>query len=162
MSNSSIRPINMILAGGWRSDENEEVLHIPQISIIRGALPSYCLVSYRGHSVEDSYPSAVMQSAYFTAPEHIYIVRVPLNIYPRTGVYFSHEWSRGSLALDPSQNQFQLRFLLRAHRELADNERVNLGLDWPPLARGFHFSRSHTPIRPPRFPTPSIMEDMGL
>ena len=27
------------------------------------------------------------------------------NIYPKTGVYFSHVWNRGSLALDPSQNK---------------------------------------------------------
>ena len=27
-----------------------------------------------------------------------------------TGVYFSNVWRRGSLALDPSQNKFQLRF----------------------------------------------------
>ena len=63
-----------------------------------------------------------------------------INIYPRTGVYFSHVWSRGSLALDPLQNKFQLRFLLWAHGELADNVGVNLGLDWPPLARGFQTS----------------------
>ena len=30
--------------------------------------------------------------------------------YHQTGVYFSHVWRRGSLALDPSQNKFQLRF----------------------------------------------------
>ena len=72
-------------------------------------------------------------------------VTVPLNFYPKTGVYFSHVWNRGSLALDPSQNKFQLRFLLRAHGKLADNEGVNLGRDWPPLARGFQISRyTHT------------------
>ena len=27
------------------------------------------------------------------------------NIYPKTGVYFSHMWKQGSLALDPSQNK---------------------------------------------------------
>ena len=85
------------------------------------------------------------------------------NIYPKTGVYFSHVSSRGSLVLDPSQNKFQLRFLLRAHGELADNVGVNLGQDWPPLARDFHISRyTHTHTRPLPLPTPRIMENMGL
>ena len=69
---------------------------------------------------------------------------VAKNIYPKTGVYFSHVWNRGSLALDPSQNKFQLRFLLRTPGELADNVEVNLGLDCRPLARVFQISRSHT------------------
>ena len=28
-----------------------------------------------------------------------------INTYPRTGVYFTHVWRRGRLALDPSQNK---------------------------------------------------------
>ena len=63
---------------------------------------------------------------------------------PRREFIFPHVWNRGSLALDPSQNKFQLRFLLRAHGGLADNVGVNLGLNWPPLARGFQISR-YTP-----------------
>ena len=40
---------------------------------------------------------------------------------------------------------------------------VNLGLDWPPLARVYQISRYHTPTWPLRLPTtPRIMEDMGL
>ena len=50
------------------SDGNEGVLHIPQSSNISGASPSDCLLSYSGHSLEESYPSAEMQSVYSTAP----------------------------------------------------------------------------------------------
>ena len=50
-----------------------------------------------------------------------------------------------SLALDTSQNKFRLRFLLPAHGELADNEGVNLGIDWQPLTRGFQISRDTHP-----------------
>ena len=34
-----------------RSNGNEGVLHIPQSSSITGHLPSYCLMSYLGHSL---------------------------------------------------------------------------------------------------------------
>ena len=46
------------------NDENKEVLHIPQSSSITGASPSDCLVSYPGHSLEESYPSAEIHSVY--------------------------------------------------------------------------------------------------
>ena len=52
---------------GPESNGNEGVLYIPQISKV-GALPSDCLMSYPGHSLGDSYPSAEMQSVYSTAP----------------------------------------------------------------------------------------------
>ena len=50
------------------SDDNEGLLHIPQNSSITGTSPSDCLVSYTGHSLEESYSSADMQSVYSTAP----------------------------------------------------------------------------------------------
>ena len=50
------------------SDGNKEVLCIHQSSSITEASPSDCLVSYPGHSLGGSYPSAEMQSAYSTAP----------------------------------------------------------------------------------------------
>ena len=75
MSNSSIRPIDRTLSGdtmlsqsGSGSDSNEGVLHILQNSSITEALPSDCLVSYPKHLLEESYPSAVMQSVYSAAP----------------------------------------------------------------------------------------------
>ena len=43
---------------GPGSDGNERVLHIPQGSSIAGTSPSDCLVSYPGHSLGVSYPSA--------------------------------------------------------------------------------------------------------
>ena len=74
MSNSSIWPIDKTLSGattlgysGPGSNGNEEVLHIPQSSKT-GASPSEGLILYPGYSLEESYPSAEMQSVYSTAP----------------------------------------------------------------------------------------------
>ena len=53
---------------GPGSNCNEGVLHIPQSSSIAGTSPSDCLVSYPGHSLGGSYPSAEVQSVYSTAP----------------------------------------------------------------------------------------------
>ena len=53
---------------GPESDGNEGVLHIPQSSSTAGTSPSDCLVSYPGHSLGGSYPSAEKQSVYSTAP----------------------------------------------------------------------------------------------
>ena len=50
------------------SDGSEGVLRITQSSSITGTSRSDCLVSYRGHSLGESYPSAEIQSAYSTAP----------------------------------------------------------------------------------------------
>ena len=44
------------------------VPRIPQSSSITGTSPSDCLVSYQGHSLGESYPSAEVQSVYSTAP----------------------------------------------------------------------------------------------
>ena len=59
--------ISMQLEWTW-SDGNKGVLHIPQNSSFAGASPSDCLMSYTGHSLGESYPSAEMQSVYSTAP----------------------------------------------------------------------------------------------
>ena len=74
MSNSCIWPIDRTLSNvttpdqsGPESDGNEEVLHIPQTSSTV-ASSSDDLMSYSGHSLGKSYPSAVMQLAYSTAP----------------------------------------------------------------------------------------------
>ena len=52
---------------GAGSNGNEGVLLIPQSSNIAGTSPSDCLVSYPGHSLGGSYPSAEVQSVYSTA-----------------------------------------------------------------------------------------------
>ena len=51
------------------SDSNKEVICILQSSSITGASQLDCLVSYPGHSLGESYPSAEIQSVYSTAPE---------------------------------------------------------------------------------------------
>ena len=71
----SIRPIDRILLGPntlgqseLESNDNEGVLHIPQLSKA-GASPLDWLMSYPGHPlvVGRSYPPAEMQSVYSTA-----------------------------------------------------------------------------------------------
>ena len=51
---------------GSGSDGNEEVLWISQSSSISGASPSDCLISFPGHSLEESYPFTDMQLVYST------------------------------------------------------------------------------------------------
>ena len=75
MSNSSIWAIDETLSGATTpdlsrpgNDGSEEVLRIPQSSSITGVSPSNCLVSYPGHSLGDSYPSAEIQLVYSIAP----------------------------------------------------------------------------------------------
>ena len=72
---SSIWLIDRTLSGattsglsGPGSDGNEGVLRIPQSSSITWASPSDCLISYPGHSLVGSYPSAEKQSVYSTSP----------------------------------------------------------------------------------------------
>ena len=62
---------------GPGSDGNEVVLRIPQSSSTARTSPSDCLVSYPGHSLGGSYPSAKVQSVYSTAPAdwaNIYLI----------------------------------------------------------------------------------------
>ena len=51
---------------GPGSDGNKGVLLIHQSSRITEASPSDCFVSYPGHSLEESYPSAELQSLHST------------------------------------------------------------------------------------------------
>ena len=75
MSNTSILPIDRTLSGAPTpgqgepgSDGNKGVLRISKDSNITGASPSDCLASYLGHSFEESYPTAEMQSVYSASP----------------------------------------------------------------------------------------------
>ena len=53
---------------GPGSNGNKGVLCIPQSTSITGVSPSDCLMSYPGHSLEELYPSAEMESVYSAAP----------------------------------------------------------------------------------------------
>ena len=73
MQFSSFWPINRFLSdattpgqNGPGSDGNEGVFCIPQTSSITGTSPSECLLSYSGHSLGESYPSAEKQLVYST------------------------------------------------------------------------------------------------
>ena len=75
MLNSSIWLIHGSLSGatipgqsGSRSDDNEGVLRFLQSYRITGASPLDGLMSYPGHSLVGSYPSAEIQLVYSTAP----------------------------------------------------------------------------------------------
>ena len=50
------------------NDGNKGVLYITQSSSITEDSPSDCLVSYLGHALRESYPSAEMQLVYFGVP----------------------------------------------------------------------------------------------
>ena len=67
MSNTSMWPIDRTLSSattpgqsGPGSDGNEGVVRIPQNSSINGTSPSDCLLSYPGHLLGESYPTARM------------------------------------------------------------------------------------------------------
>ena len=69
---NSIWPTDKTLSGATTpdqcepgSDSNEGILHIPQSSCITGASPSDVLVSYQGHSLRESYPSALYSTAHY-------------------------------------------------------------------------------------------------
>ena len=75
---SSIWTIDWTLSGattpgynGAGSDGNKEVLRILQSFSITGALQSDCLVSYPGHLLSESYPSAEMQLIVFYSPSRL-------------------------------------------------------------------------------------------
>ena len=75
MLNNSIWPIDRTLSGATTlgqsepgSNDNKEVLCIPQISNITWVSPSDCLVSYPRYLLDVSYLSSEMQSVYSTAP----------------------------------------------------------------------------------------------
>ena len=53
---------------GAESDGNKGILKIPQSSSISRASLSDALVSYSGHPLVRSYPSAEIQSEYFAGP----------------------------------------------------------------------------------------------
>ena len=53
---------------GPGSTGNEGVFYIPHILSFTGASPSDFLMSYPGHTLGESYPSAEMQLVYSTAP----------------------------------------------------------------------------------------------
>ena len=72
---SSILPLDKTLSAattpdqsGPGSDGNEGVLRIPQSSSITGTSPSDCLVSYPGHWLRGSYPTAEKKSVYSKSP----------------------------------------------------------------------------------------------
>ena len=104
MPNSSIWPTDRTLSGdttpgqsGPGSDGNKEVLHIPQSFSISGASPSNCLVSYSGHFLGESYPSAGMLSVYSAAPADW----ARVNIYNWSKIQiFIIEWSTRGKGFD--------------------------------------------------------------
>ena len=60
-------PYQVLPQSGAGSDVNKGILRIPQNFSITGTSPSDCLVSYPGHSLRKSYPSAEKQSVHSTA-----------------------------------------------------------------------------------------------
>ena len=76
---------------GPQSDGNKEVLRIPQSSIITGASLSDCLVSYQGHSLQESYPSAEVQSVYSTALADWANIVTGRELKRKRSLFYSHQ-----------------------------------------------------------------------
>ena len=68
---------------GPGNNTNERVLCIPHRSSITGISPSYCLVTYPRHSLEESYTSAKMWSLYSIVPCDWakYVLRSSLQVF---------------------------------------------------------------------------------
>ena len=88
MQFSSIWPIDRTLSGattpcqsGPGRNGNEGVLRIPQSSSITGTSLSDCSVSYLGHFLEKSHPSAEVQSMYSTTPTNWAITESKIMYY---------------------------------------------------------------------------------
>ena len=78
---------------GSGSDGNKGALIISQSPCITGASPSDCLMSYPGHSLGESYPSAEMQSLYSATPaDWAYM-------YPEKGDYIVFVYNTNPLLL---------------------------------------------------------------
>ena len=79
-------------------------------------------------------------------------------VITKRGVYLSHAWRRGSLAFDPSQNKFQLRFPFSAW----ENWQIMLGLIWGQTDRRWQGgSKFHVNTHTHQAATSSYSKDNG-
>ena len=108
MSNSSIQPLARTLSGattpgqsGSGNNGNEGIFYIPQSSVITGASPSNCLVSYSRLSLKESYFSAEMQSVYSTAPANWAVSQVRMESAPFVQYYVQSKTADQKVPRDP-------------------------------------------------------------
>ena len=79
------------------------------------------------------------------------VVTRKVYFYPRTGFYFRTCEGGAGWHLIPYRISPLSEFFSQAYKNGHIMWGINLGLDWPPLARGFKFHTIHTPTRPLSF-----------
>ena len=72
--------------------------------------------------------------------------------YPRTGLYFRTCEDRAGWHLIPCRISPRSEFFSQAYKNWHIMWGINLGLDWPPLARGSNFHTIHTPTKAASLP----------
>ena len=75
-----------------------------------------------------------------------------LYFYPKTGFYFRTSEDGAGWHLIPCRISPRSEFFPRAHKNWHIMWGINLGLDWPPLARGSKFHTIHTPTKAASLP----------
>ena len=129
MTNSSIWFIDRTLSGdtppGKRSpgsDGNEGVLRIPQCSSIIGAFQSDCLVSYLGHSFEES-QQRWSRSILRPQPTGLYITEWKLLIFDRNTlnhksmgklfVFYRNTWNHITVQTICNKNNYRKLIIIK-------------------------------------------------
>ena len=84
-------------------------------------------------------------------PKNIIVTR-KIYFYPRTGFYFPTCEDKAGWYLIPYRISPRSEFFPRAHKNWHITWGINLGLDWPPLARGSKFHTIHTPTKATKLP----------
>ena len=79
--------------------------------------------------------------------ESAHIVTRKVYFYPRTGLYFRTCEDGTGWHLIPYRISPRSEFLCQAYKNWHIMWGINLGLNWPPLARGSKFHTIHTPTR---------------
>ena len=77
----------------------------------------------------------------------VYIVTRKVYFYPRTGFYFRTCEDGTGWHLIPSRISPRSEFFSQLYKNWHIMWGINLGLDWPPLARGSKFHTIRTPTR---------------
>ena len=101
----------------------------------------YYKVKIKG-KVEQSRRSALPYNSVL----YLFVIR-KVYFYPRTGFYFRTCEDGAGWHFIPSRISPRSEFFSQAYKKWHIMWGINLGLDWPPLARGSKFHTIHTPTR---------------
>ena len=104
------------------SDGKDRLLYIPKSASITGTSPSYCLISYSGHSLGESYPSAEMQSDVFCSSSR-------LGHFLKQWCWRGY-WFLGHFCWSLARRYFNLISINDLHRLLATNINSSYERKW--------------------------------